>query len=105
MERAEVDHLQAERAAEQRQARSREEQRMVEYQQLERLYQDEVAATAQLRAQLHEKEKQAVISRCRKEDSEDSQRLREERDAYGRSKGLRIGRIGSEFVWQLRMLA
>lgn len=76
VEHTEVQHLQSQLKEEQRQNKNREEQRVLENQQLRKLYDEECQQNAQLREELHEKDRQAVLSKCRKDESEEVRRLK-----------------------------
>lgn len=80
MECTEVQHAQSQLKEEQRQNKNREEQRLLEIQQLRKLYEEECQQNTSLREQLHERDRQAVISKHRKDDSEEIRKMKMERE-------------------------
>lgn len=82
MEVTEVQHIQNQLKEEQRQNKNREEQRQLEIQQYKKLYEEECQQNTDLRNELHERDRQAVITKCRKDDSEDIRKLKLEKEKY-----------------------
>lgn len=80
VEHTEVQHLQSQLKEEQRQNKNREEQRLLENQQLKKLYDEECQHNAQLREELHEKDRQVVLSKCRKDESDELRRFKQEKE-------------------------
>ena len=82
VEVTEVQHIQNQLKEEQRQNKNREEQRQLEIQQYKKLYEEECQQNTDLRNELHERDRQAVITKCRKDDSEDIRKLKLEKEKY-----------------------
>ena len=82
VEVTEVQHIQNQLKEEQRQNKNREEQRQLEIQQYKKLYEEECQQNTDLRNELHERDRQAVIAKCRKDDSEDIRKLKLEKEKY-----------------------
>ena len=82
VEVTEVQHIQNQLKEEQRQNKNREEQRQLQIQQYKKLYEEECQQNADLRNELHERDRQAVITKCRKDDSEEIRKLKLEKEKY-----------------------
>ena len=80
VEHTEVHHLQAQLKEEQRRNRNHEEQRLLEIEHLKKQYEDECQQNRELHNQLYEKDKQVILSKCRKDESEEMRRMRQEKE-------------------------